>query len=158
MKKKIFVFSFLLSIIISTLLIQLHLYNKVTYLNLSFYNISGNKVDVCKIEVTKDINLGSYEVDTLRGLTIIDDEESINGIIHYLNSIPLKVSNEKSIHTNCGKDCCTMFFYDDGGLPRGWIAIHGDVIQRSKDLRVFVKKYKYPGIVDGLKQSIGLIN
>lgn len=154
--KKIFVFIFLLSIIIiSIFIIQVHVYNKTTYLNLSFYNIAGNKVDICKIEVTKDTNLGSYDVDTLRGLTIIDDDASINRIIDYLNNIPLKVSNEKSIHTNCGKECCTMFFYDDGGVPRGWIAIHGNVIQRSKDLRVFMKNEKYPGIIAGLKQSIG---
>ena len=154
MKKKILI-CLLAIIIIVALIIQLYLNNKTTYLKLSFYNISGNKVDVSKIEVTKDINLGSYDVDSLTGLTIIDDKESINKIVSYLNSIPLNVSNKKTLHTNCDKECSTIFFYDDKGIPRGWVAIHGDVIQRSKDLRVFMIKEKYPGIISGLKQFIG---
>lgn len=159
MKNKIFIYSFLLAIIIiGTLIIRLCLYNRTTHLNLSFYNISGNTVDISKIEVTKDINLGDYDVDSLTGLTIIDDKESINIIIDYLNSIPLNVLNKKSLHINCGKECCTMFFYDDDDIPRGWIAIHGDIIQRSKDLKLFIKKEKYPGIISGLKQSIDAEN
>ena len=152
MKKKIF--SYLLFIII-ILLIQLYLYNRTNYLNLSFYNLSGNKIDACKMKVTKDINLGSYsDVDPLRGVYTIDDKASINRTVDYLNNIPLKLSNKKSIHTKCGKECCSIEFYDDEGIPKGRVAIHGNVIQRSMDAKVFVTKEEYPGILAGLRRAM----